>query len=256
VFKSEILEKTPWFFVMGNHDHRGNATAQITYTNKSQRWILPSYNYTINVHLSDHPPTTTTSSPLISFLMVDTVVLCGNDDGNDHAQPKLKTLAERLRSAQYFASIESRLKSMSESDVPYLIVTGHFPVWSAGQSGPNKCLIDKLRPMLHKYKVSAYLCGHDHNLQHIRDEYMDHMVEYVITGATNTVDANATQHINDVPADSLKFYWPHQHDFFIGGMNVVKASAESMQILYVDTAGKELYNFVIYPRQSAHKKRP
>src|ERR1700733_10228806 len=48
---------------------------------------------------------------------------------------------------------------------PYLIVSGHFPVYSVAEHGPTKCLVDRLRPLLHQYQATAYLCGHDHNLQ-------------------------------------------------------------------------------------------
>lgn len=38
-------------------------------------------------------------------------------------------------------------------------------MYSIAEHGPTGCLIDRLRPMLHQYNVTAYLCGHDHNLQ-------------------------------------------------------------------------------------------
>lgn len=48
----------------------------------------------------------------------------------------------------------------------YLIVTGHYPVYSAGSAGPSiPCLYNKLDPLLKKYKVQAYISGHDHDLQ-------------------------------------------------------------------------------------------
>lgn len=47
----------------------------------------------------------------------------------------------------------------------YLIVAGHFPVYSIAEHGPTQCLLDRLKPMLYKYHVTAYFNGHDHNLQ-------------------------------------------------------------------------------------------
>lgn len=48
---------------------------------------------------------------------------------------------------------------------PYLVVGGHYPIYSVAEHGPTQCLIDRLRPLLYKYNATTYLCGHDHNLQ-------------------------------------------------------------------------------------------
>lgn len=47
----------------------------------------------------------------------------------------------------------------------YLIVAGHHPVLSAGIHGNTPYLISKLKPLLEENDVTAYLSGHDHNLQ-------------------------------------------------------------------------------------------
>ena len=54
---------------------------------------------------------------------------------------------------------------ISSSSANYILVGGHFPVYSAGMHGNTQCLIDKLKPILEEYEVTAFLAGHDHNNQ-------------------------------------------------------------------------------------------
>ncbi len=48
---------------------------------------------------------------------------------------------------------------------PYLITSGHLPVYSVAEHDPTKCLVNRLRPLFHQYRATTYICGHDHNLQ-------------------------------------------------------------------------------------------
>ena len=47
----------------------------------------------------------------------------------------------------------------------YLLVGGHYPVWSVGAHGPTSHLVENLMPLLHRNKVTAYMAGHDHDIQ-------------------------------------------------------------------------------------------
>jgi len=93
--------------------------------------------------------------------MIDTVILCGNSgydvdiDDKAHSKPTFQSLKEKLFALAYLKSLEEKIKEIGESDVPYFLVAGHFPVWSISEHGPTQCLLDKLRPLLHKYNVSA-----------------------------------------------------------------------------------------------------
>ena len=66
-------------------------------------------------------------------------------------------------------------------------------VWSAAEHGPTICLVERLRPMLIKYNVTAYYCGHDHDAQHIHEN--DSTVEYFVTGAAHMTNPSL---INEV----------------------------------------------------------
>uniref|UniRef100_A0A915K5D2 Calcineurin-like phosphoesterase domain-containing protein n=1 Tax=Romanomermis culicivorax TaxID=13658 RepID=A0A915K5D2_ROMCU len=47
----------------------------------------------------------------------------------------------------------------------YLFVAGHHPMYSIGDHGSDKYLIEIFKPLFEEYNVTAYLSGHDHNLQ-------------------------------------------------------------------------------------------
>ncbi len=57
-------------------------------------------------------------------------------------------------------------------------------VWSVAEHGPTQELVQKLKPMMEKYGVSAYYCGHDHNLQHLTDS----TIQYYVVGAGHLID--------------------------------------------------------------------
>jgi tartrate-resistant acid phosphatase type 5 len=203
--------------------------------------ILPDYNYTISAKIDDGVV------DLVKIIMLDTVLLCGNSglDWELHKTPKFQSLGDFKRSKSYFDWLENEL--IEAEDYPYVIVAGHFPVWSIAEHGPTQCLVDRLRPLLHKYRVSAYMCGHDHNLQHISDNYLNHTVEYLLSGASNFVD-NSTENINSIPEGSLKFHWADTTQIVNGGFGLARINQQNMTFTFYESNGKELHQTVIKPR--------
>lgn len=63
--------------------------------------------------------------------------------------------------------IETQLKQAAVEQPTWLIVVGHYPVYSAGEHGDNAELKAYLQPLLEKYNVDAYFCGHDHISEHL-----------------------------------------------------------------------------------------
>lgn len=114
---------------------------------------FPYYYYEMNFRI---PKTDST----MTIIMLDTVLLCGNSDDFLDQQPKAPRSG--VQADRQLIWLQERL---ARSKADYLLVAGHYPVWSISEHGPTNCLLKKLRPLLRKYKATAYLCGHDHNLQ-------------------------------------------------------------------------------------------
>ena len=93
----------------------------------------------------------------IKFLFIDTILMCGNTQHDLIAgQPAFTNQQDRLASNDYFTAFENELRHVTETEqIDYLFVAGHFPVWSIAEHGPTKCLVEQLRPLLHKYNVSG-----------------------------------------------------------------------------------------------------
>lgn len=90
---------------------------------------------------------------------------------------------------------------INSSTADYLWVGGHYPVWSIATHGPSSELVKKLRPLLHKYD-GHYFNGHDHDLEHIREN--GSAVNYVTTGS-GMACCYPDNNLNKVPAGSVRF---------------------------------------------------
>ena len=116
-------------------------------------------------------------------------------------------------------------KELNSSTASFLIVAGHYPVWSIAEHGPTQCLVDKLRPLLIKNNVTLLITGHDHTFEYIQeDEYPD--LGYIATGGTHECNPS-TKHESDIPAGSLKF-----HDCNNGGFTRVHIDNNGLFVDY------------------------
>jgi len=205
VFTASSLSKMPFYMIAGNHDHEQNVTAQVVYTNRSSRWRYPDYWYSMQwtVPNASQPRT-------IQIIMIDTVIMCGNSQDKDYCErhniplsqckttitgPEDKTAAE-----DQWTWLEQQLQ---QSTADFLVVCGHYPVYSIAEHGPTPCLVAQLEPMLVQYNVTAYVAGHDHTFEyiHVPGQY----VNYIVTGGAHECD-NSTAHENDIPKNSLQFH--------------------------------------------------
>ncbi|HYE96232.1 MAG TPA: tartrate-resistant acid phosphatase type 5 family protein [Rubricoccaceae bacterium] len=163
IYTASALQER-WFMTLGNHDWQGRVGPQIEYTERSRRWYLPANYYASEMDMDD--------STRVLLVFLDTTPLVdgeirGRYDPNGHWNPE----------AQY-RWLDSTL---ARSEAQWKLVFGHHPVYvgsSRYRDSPE--LIERLVPILERHRVQAYICGHDHNLQHLKRDGSP--VHYFLSG--------------------------------------------------------------------------
>jgi 3',5'-cyclic AMP phosphodiesterase CpdA len=220
--------------IAGNHDHLGDVQAQIDYSSKSDRWSFPSLYYKLSKTAPD--------GATLDIVMIDTVALAGN---SDVLHPELGTIERTLNGDEMPGPLnvsvaQSQMQWIDEtlaaSTADYVIVAGHYPVYSAAEHGPTKQMSPSNfqcggQPCLQRYKVSAYLCGHDHAEQFID---MGDGTQYHVIGAANL--KGSWEHASLYTDEQLKF-----KALTDGGFATVSVNKKGMQIKHFDGAGTLLY---------------
>ena len=146
----------PWYTSLGNHDHYGNIEAQMEYTNHSDRWKMQAAYYTQSIVTQD--------SAEILLVITDTQTLKKKSNGFQ----------------EHYAWLDSTLK---HSTADWKIVVGHHPIRTGGKHGENANLVQYLKRILDRYNTDVYFAGHDHDLQHLKDEN----IHYVVSGSGSSI---------------------------------------------------------------------
>ncbi|MDB6004019.1 MAG: hypothetical protein JWR15_1006 [Prosthecobacter sp.] len=149
----------PMWAVLGNHDYHDNAggeKVQLAYAAKpGVRWKMPSkwYRFDLGPLLK----------PLVTFICLDTnfPAISGGPD------KKTKKLRNSMTAAEEKEQLAWLTAELEKPRAPFTIVVGHHPLYSNGDHGDTKALISQWEPLFQKHQVHAYICGHDHDLQHL-----------------------------------------------------------------------------------------
>ncbi|MEO8334438.1 MAG: tartrate-resistant acid phosphatase type 5 family protein [bacterium] len=154
-----------WYVALGNHDYHGNPQAEVDYSKVSRRWRMPSRYYSI----------TKTVAPNVTaqFLIIDTspfIEAYRKEPESYHVAG-----ADTARQRRW---IESTLKA---STAQWKFIVGHHNVFSGGKRTVMPDMERLLVPIMKKYGVNAYICGHEHHLEHIQPEANG--PHYFISGA-------------------------------------------------------------------------
>ena len=108
------------------------------------------------------------------------------------------------------------------------MVFGHHPVYSANPThGNTPEMIAKVKPLLDKYHVNIYFCGHDHDFQHLRAPGSD--VDYIVTGTGSEVRPTAKNSMT-------------QFNYSVPGFSLVTITKKVIKVSFIDYNGNVLYS--------------
>lgn len=194
----------PFFAALGNHDYQnGKDAIELEYArvNPSSRWKLPGRWYRIDVPQEN---------PLVTVLMLDSN----------------KELLGPDRWAQEKAWLEAEL---SKPRGAWTVCSAHHPLFSNGGHGDNGVLQNEWGPLLLRFNVDFYLCGHDHDLQHL--QMPDWFTSFVLLGGGGQ-DLKLMRHDDRGPMSRLSHGFGH-----------LEFTTQTATVRYVDEKTRTIHQF-------------
>jgi len=142
--------KNTWYVCAGNHDYNGNEHAQLEYAKTHKRWYMPSFYYTFSKKIGGVDA---------DFFVLDTTPLYYSD------KELKKTF--RYTKGKDTAQIKWLASALKASKASWKFVMAHHQILTA--HGGNAWMHKQITPLLKKHKVAAYINGHIHSVQHVKD---------------------------------------------------------------------------------------
>lgn len=201
----------PWLPVLGNHEYEGNTQAVVDYSDKSRRWQMPDRYYTTTWK---HKGTT------LRVVMIDTTPLIDKYRISDvHPDARCQDMNRQL---MWLDSV------LNVSNEDWVIVAGHHPIYAQTPKAESERtdLQKRLKPILLKHNVTAYINGHIHNFQDI--EMPDAPLHYV----TNSAGA-LSRKVN--ATEGTKYCSP------LEGFSIITANEDTLSIRFIDYQGNIIH---------------
>jgi tartrate-resistant acid phosphatase type 5 len=212
----------PAHVILGNHDYHDNAggeKVQLAYGRHrpGTRWTLPA-----KWHRADLGPA---EAPLATLLFLDSN-FPKVSGGKDKKTGKDRGCLTEAEVAEQQAWLERQLAGPR---APMTLVAGHHPLYSNGSHGDTPALIEAWGGLLEKHGVQAYLCGHDHDLQHLEIDGLK--TSFVLSGGGGA-KVRAMKSDRKVPYANPVYGFTH-----------VEISAGQFLFRHIGVDGKQLHAF-------------
>jgi acid phosphatase len=214
VYTAAALQ-TPWFAALGNHDYRGHPGAQIAYGRTNRRWNMPDRRYVV----SGAP----FGAPQLDIFVLDTTPQVGGE-----GEALVRLTRGRVSLPDPRAEIAWLKDALARSTADWKLVVGHHPIRSGGHHGGSEELQAEVEPLLVAHGVQAYICGHDHAMQHIRAGGVNHICTGAGASAGYTFDVEGTLFRRSQP-----------------GFAVFTLAADSLTLAFRDYTGRMPYQAAI-----------
>lgn len=207
-----------WYAVLGNHEYRGNTQAVLDYKNVSRRWVMKDRYYTVETEVDG-------GNEKILFVFIDTTPLIDKyrNDSEDYPDAGKQSIDAQL---DWLETV------LASSTAKWKVVLGHHPIYADTDKKDTERidLQKRLNPLLDKYGVDAYICGHIHNFQHIQAK--GSKVQYFVNSSGSLA--------RDVkPVDGTKFCSGDE------GFMVLSTSDTIMRFTLVNYKGEVIYQYDI-----------
>ena len=246
------LATLAWHAVLGNHDHRGNVTAQIARRAAANAsagepgWDAMRRGY------REFGGEETGDAGVVGVCFVDTTPWIVRYRDEISRYPHMETM---LRDAGGSWSAWEEVEMawldtcLTESHAAWRVVVGHHPVASHATTHGSARELDRVREIVERLGAVAYFNGHDHNLQHVVPATAATTPGGTPPMATRFVTSGAGSRTrDDVPVVGAEGT-PEELKFARGtapGFAVVYASRASFRIAYRGAPdGRLLYEDVV-----------
>ncbi|XP_061373842.1 purple acid phosphatase 8-like isoform X2 [Gastrolobium bilobum] len=194
IYTAPSLQKI-WYNVLGNHDYR----------------------------------------EIVEFFFVDTTPFVDKyftePESEDHTYDWEGVLPRQAYLSELLKDVDSAL---AQSKAKWKIVVGHHTIKSPGHHGNTQELEEQLVPILKANKVTAYINGHDHCVEHIIDT--ESGIHYLTSGGGSKAWRGDVKPWNP---EELKLYYDGQ------GFMSVQITKTNVDIVFYDVFGKALHTWSI-----------